>query len=521
MNRSRLLSSTLNTTALRLIGQVIALGSGILISSQFGATAATDDYYTALILPGSLANLVISVLTAVFAPIYLEYLHRDPDQDRPILSSLAFVATLGLIVAALISLIAVPLSVSARGISGPSEAERAVMFGVILVGAGPLIGYTRLIGVTCEARQHYSAPALGVLINPIVFMGTLAITAQPFGIYSLLVANLLGTVAEFGLITLYSVRVLRLPFGIAPRLHPAVREMLTRSASPALAYLAIFFVPTVDRAVATTLDAGSLTAFHYGERIVVAVDYLIMGGVLTVLSNYWANTAAQKGIGAVAESLPDGISLLGFGLIPLCIGGALLGQPVISVLFERGAFTAVTASAQVFSILLVSLFMAHYVVLFVRLLLVLKNTTAQLVLSLIIVVLNTVLNLTLAPMYGVAGIALSTLITRLIVVMGAVWYVRQALPNARIARSVPRLAHTALCTAVMAGVVVALSGVFAPQLARANGFLVQVLALIGVIGAGGAAYILSAALTRHPDFVMLSSLVQKTRLGRALRVFRP
>jgi putative peptidoglycan lipid II flippase len=520
MNRSRLLTSTLNTTVLRLIGQMVALGSGILISAQFGATAATDDYYTALILPGNLANLVISVLTAVFAPIYLEHLHRDPDQDRPIRSSLAFVATLGLAVAALISLIAVPVSVTARGLSGPSEAERAALFGVVLVGVGPLIGYTRLIGIACEARQHYSAPAIGVLINPVVFVGTLALTAQSLGIYSLLVANVFGAVAEFALITGYSVRVLRLPFGIAPRLHPAVREMLARSVSPALAYLAIFFVPTVDRAVATTLDAGSLTAFHYGERIVVAVDYLIAGGALTVISNYWANTAAQKGIGAVAESLPDGISLLGFGLIPMCVGGALLGQPVISVLFERGAFTAVTASAQVFSILLVSLFMAHYIVLFVRLLLIVKNTAAQLILSLITVVLNTVLNLAFAPVYGVAGIALSTLITRLVVVTGAVWYVRQALPDVKIARAMPRLAHTTLCTAIMMGVVIGLMGVLGPQLGRANGFLVQVLTLIGVIGAGAGAYILSAALTRHPDFIMLFSVAQKTRLGRVLGVFR-
>src|SRR5947208_1684793 len=106
MKRADLLAVTAYTSVLRLIGQIIAFVSGLTISATFGATSATDNYYTALILPASLANLVMNILINLFAPIYLEHIHRDPTQQQPILSSLSFATSTALAGAALISLAA-------------------------------------------------------------------------------------------------------------------------------------------------------------------------------------------------------------------------------------------------------------------------------------------------------------------------------------------------------------------------------------------------------------------------------
>src|SRR5689334_19367403 len=116
MKRADLLAVTAYISVLRLTGQLIAFVSGLIISATFAATSATDNYYTALILPASLANLATNILTNLFAPIYLEHVHRDPTQQQPIISSLSFATSTALAGATLVSLAAVPISISMRGL---------------------------------------------------------------------------------------------------------------------------------------------------------------------------------------------------------------------------------------------------------------------------------------------------------------------------------------------------------------------------------------------------------------------
>jgi peptidoglycan biosynthesis protein MviN/MurJ (putative lipid II flippase) len=143
MNRLRLLSSTLSVSSLRLVGQMIALASGLLVANFFGATTDTDDYYTALILPGALANLIINALTNLFAPIYLQHVHDEPEQGPKIISSLMTVALAALAVATAACLIAVPFYTGIREIDTEGAYTRALVFGLILAVNCPLVGLSR------------------------------------------------------------------------------------------------------------------------------------------------------------------------------------------------------------------------------------------------------------------------------------------------------------------------------------------------------------------------------------------
>jgi putative peptidoglycan lipid II flippase len=122
----------------------------------------------------------------------------------------------------------------------------------------------------------------------------------------------------------------------------------------------------------------------------------------------------SKRLWSVGTSLNDAFGLLAFSVIPFSVGGALLSRPIVSVMFERGAFDAVDASAQVFGILLLSLFSTYAFILMLRLLLILRETRAQALLSVTLSALNAVLN-GAGPLFGLIGIAISTLISRAIV----------------------------------------------------------------------------------------------------------
>ncbi len=400
MTRSAILVSTLHMISLRLIGQLVALVSGLLISSRFGVT---DDYYSALILPAALANLAVNILTNLFTPIYLEYIHRDPTQQQPILDSLVPLLGTALILGSLIAAAAVPLSIRLRGISA---APPSLIFGFALILITPMLGFSRLLGLICEAHQHYRLPAAAALLNPLIFVTLLCLLTPHIGVYSLLIANLSGQLAELLLLLSYVKLRLSIRFGIRLRLHPAVREMI--KLAPALTYTALFFVPTFDRLAASSVAPGALTAFHYGERLVTAADLLITTSAITTISNQWAIRHAHSGIDAAARSYTEAISTLLFALVPLALSGWALSRPLISILFEHGAFTESVATAQVFALLLLSAPLNYLIILNVRLLLIVRDVQAQVILALGIAGLNTLFNWILTPRFGLSGIACST-----------------------------------------------------------------------------------------------------------------
>lgn len=513
MHRTRLLINAINVSSLRLLGQVFALVSGLLIANHFGATDATDDYYTALILPGALANLVINSLTNLFAPIYLQHVHDDPEQGDRILGSMMFVVSIALLAATIISLLAVPLYTNARPLEPGDGYMRALLFGFLLAINCPLIGYARLLGVYCETRQHYSVPAAAAVLSPILFIVTFLL-CLPLGIYSLLIANLTAAAFEALILTIYTSRRLNLKLSPSVSVHPAVREMLQQSFTSAVAFLALFLIPTIDRLMITSLDAGSLTAFHYGERIIVALEALVIGGPLLVVHYHWANVNATQNIEAVAYSVPDLMSLISFMLAPVYIIGAVLRYPIIAVLFGHGEFTAIEASANVFSILLLSEGFYFLTVMVIRLTMLMKRTKLQAVLSVGMAVFNILFNLLFLPLFGLVGIALSTLAMRIIVATISLVFLKRQLPTVQFRLLLPRLAQTIVCIVTMLIGLLVVQQLLLPLLERTQGVVLQAFSVVITGFASVLVYILTAFIIKHNDFLALLKNISKSRYGR-------
>ncbi len=516
MNRSRLLSSTLTVSILRLVGQSVALISGVLISNYFGATSATDNYYAALILPPALANLVINILTNLFSPLYLERIQEHPNEQKPILASLTFIVTLWLLIGIIISVIAVPVSIELRNLDSPAAVQQAYVFGLWLVLLTPLVGYIRLLGIIADTHQHYGTSAVTYLANPIAFVITLVLLREHLDIYSLLVANLVGHVLELLFLFIqvtFRLRILPRP---RPSIHPVVREILAKSLVPSLMFVAVFLIPTFDRLIASMLDEGSLTAFHYGDRIVTAIDLMVVANSIGIIYYYWADITAKKGLESVIYSLNDVITLLWFIVFPLGIGGLLLSYPLISILFERGAFTNVAESALTFGILMVSLVFYYMIVLASWLLRLTKDVKRQAAIAVGLSILSLALNLILTPFFGLVGIVLSTLLARLIMMLIGYWLVHNQFVGVSIRPALPRIGRTLICASLMAVAVVLLQGPFGPALTRQYGLVSQIGAFALLVLAGGSVYVLCAFLIRHPDMISLLDMIAGTRYGGLL-----
>ena len=185
----------------------------------------------------------------------------------------------------------------------------------------------------------------------------------------------------------------------------------------------------VDQAMAATLAPGSVAALNYGNRI-VAMILSLMAGLWIVVLTYFSKMAAEKDWTGIRHTL-NTYSRLVFAVgIPLVLLLVLFSKPIVSILFERGAFsaqdTSLVSNIQIYYFLQIPFYVL--VLLMMRLISSLKANRWLMLVSSINFILNVVLNYVLMHWMGVAGIALSTTIVYVISFFCFWFIIRRLLP---------------------------------------------------------------------------------------------
>jgi putative peptidoglycan lipid II flippase len=207
---------------------------------------------------------------------------------------------------------------------------------------------------------------------------------------------------------------------------------------------------------------------------------------------------------AVVASENRALEFALFLAVPAAIALFLAAEPIMRVLFERGAFTATDTNAAAKILAALALGVPAYVLIkvlhasfFAR-----EDTKTPMIYAAISMAANVVLSLVLFSTIGATGIAIATML--------AGWLDAALLVTTLIRRRVFRPDHVfrhrltgiLVASAVMAVAVFALIGVFDPWFDPARGIAVQVTALsvlmlTGLLAYLGSAYLLGAAHFRE------------------------
>jgi peptidoglycan biosynthesis protein MviN/MurJ (putative lipid II flippase) len=127
------------------------------------------------------------------------------------------------------------------------------------------------------------------------------------------------------------------------------------------------------------------------------------------------------------------------------------------------------------------------------------------------------LNFALIAPLGLRGIVLSTLITRIIICVIALAYLKRHVPQITFRPIIYRFAQTMVSLVIMVGIMYGLQQIFGAVLQRTYGLMWQIAALMLVTVAGAIAYMTTAWLTHHSDLLALIRIVDQTRYGSFLR----
>jgi len=400
---------------LTVVSRVLGLVRDQLSAAIFGTSMFNDAFVTAFSLPNLFRRLLgEGSLTAAFVPMLQQELHENGQAGAFDLLS-KVVSRLLLATGALV-VVAMVLFSEARQIAGLEERwYLAADLAVLLFPYLAFVCVAAAFNATLNVMQHFTEPALSPIwlnLAMILSLGSagLHFAHTPMGEMYWLCAGVL--VGGFLQMMVPAVVLMRLGWRPAFDLSPSqrVKEIIALMA-PGLFGTAIYQINIlVGRLLAFSLTVSAATMMFYANRLMELPIGVFAIAVSTVVYPLIAKHAVEGKFTEMADDYRKGVRLILAINVPAAVGLALLSEPIVRLLFQRGQFTAADTTTMAPMLMLFAVGMPFFSVvnLTVKTIYAVKDTTTPVKVALIDFAVNVGLSLILREWLGVMGLVLAS-----------------------------------------------------------------------------------------------------------------
>ncbi len=210
-----------------------------------------------------------------------------------------------------------------------------------------LFSMAGLLMAVLYALQRFSVPALGAALFNLGIVVTTPLLAQRLGVLAAAAGVLAGSALQAGVMA-WDLR--RAGLSVRPRLdwrHPALRAIGLLYVPIALGLVVSLVQITIDRRLASGTGESSIAwmaaATTLQQMPLGLISVALSLAALPTLSRHFAARSEP----AFRATLGRGLRLVLLLLLPAAVGLALLAEPAVRLLFERGAFTPADTQAVV------------------------------------------------------------------------------------------------------------------------------------------------------------------------------
>jgi putative peptidoglycan lipid II flippase len=319
-----------------------------MLQARFLGTGTGMDAFTiALLIPNLLRRLTAEgAMTAAFIPVFAE-VKKEKSRKELWAFANAFFYDLTLILTALtvLGIIFSPILVKVIAFGYgevPGKWELTIVLTKIMFPYIFLISLAALAMAILNSFQKFFIPAftpvlfnLAIIVAALLFAGR---TEEPTFVFA--VGVVIGGVLQLLIQLPFLWRQgMRFKFGLSFT-HPAVRRV-ARLAIPGIFGAGIYQINMfVSRMIATSLEEGSVSSLYYASRIEELTLGLFAIALSIALLPTLSELAAHRDIEGMKRTLNYSFKLIFLVTFPAMAGLIVLNQPIIHVLFQRGAFDA-------------------------------------------------------------------------------------------------------------------------------------------------------------------------------------
>ncbi len=411
MRPIRLARSFLTVGVWTMASRILGFVRDILIAAFLGAGPVAEAFMVAFSLPNMFRRFFAEgAFNMAFVPMFSKRLEGDEDPKGFAQDAFAGLGTL-LIGFSLVAMFAMPWLVlaMASGFQGDERFDLAVLYGRIAFPYILFISLAALLSGVLNATGRFAAAAAAPVLLNVIFISamTLAhVAGWPVGDALAWCVPLAG-IAQLALVWIAASRAgFRLGFS-RPRLTPEMKRLAIIAFPAMLAGGVVQVNLLVGRQVASFFD-GAIAWLSYADRLYqlpLGVVGIAIGIVLLPdLSRRLRADDTQGGQSAFNRAGEISLALT----IPAAVALVAIPLPLVSVLFERGAFTASDSAATAFAVAIYGLGLPAFVLqkvlqplYFAR-----EDTKTPFKYALVALLVNAVLAIGLAPLIGYIAAAL-------------------------------------------------------------------------------------------------------------------
>ncbi len=399
----------------RLLGYV----RDAVIAWLFGTSASADAFFVAFRIPNLLRRMFAEgSLGVAFVPVFTETLQEKGKAEALKLARATLLFFSVLLTG--IATVGVLFSPAIVRIVGPGFGDDPALFTLTVQLTRIMFPYILFIGLVTVCMGilnvfgHFAAPALApVVLNLSIVSAALIISPrleQP--VTGLAVGVLAGGVLQ---LLLQLPFLYRLGIGFGHRLvffHKGLKK-IGKLMLPAAFGAAVYQINLlINTQLATLLPQGSVSYLYYADRLVQFPLGIVGMAAATALLPSLSRQAVAGNLAAVKYSFGYSVRLVMFITIPAMFGLIFLRDPIVFLLFKRGAFglEAVQLTASALLYYACGLWAFTLSRLAAQTFYALQDTRTPVWTAATSIVVNIACGLTLMRFMGHAGLALATTI---------------------------------------------------------------------------------------------------------------
>lgn len=391
--------------------KALAFVKELVVAWKFGLDDNLDAFFIAFVVPSLIINVIAGSFHASFIPTYIQLKETGDDKSaQNLLSGTAFSALIVLIIMSILMITTAPVFLPA--IAGGFDANKINITFKLLCAFTPFIilsGIIYIWSAALNARERFILAAISPVATPLITI-LLVFLWESWGSFSLVIGLIGGAIVEA---IILGIGLKHQGVSLFPKwsgFNSDLRKVTNLYLPTAAGTVLVCGNSLIDQSMAALLPAGSVAALNYADKVVGLPFFLIIQALSTAIVPYFSKMAASNDWLGINKSFNKYLRLILVLTIPLTFCLIIFSEHIVTLIFQRGSFTAENT-------ILVSRIQALYAlkipfsmssILVVRLIISMQKNYILMWGSFFNFSINIVLNYLFIHWIGITGIALST-----------------------------------------------------------------------------------------------------------------
>jgi|GEM_PF-3152282 len=361
---SRMGRHAFSTVASGSLGLFAGVVLDIIVVAIFGMSWRTDAYFIAVTIPLVIITLMMLQATRVVQPLFIN--KRQTQGEHEGWNYLNLIMSGGTAIVAACSAVGVLLSpllmrLQAAG-SANDETLLATRLSICLFLILPLNFPVVVMRAALQSLGIFALTGGMKFFESSFKILLLLSVGRKLGVEALVWGTLAGTLFEV-LVFYLVLRAKGFRFHSVWRWkHPDMIQAYSLMIFPLAGQACAVGVESLTNALGSMLGPGNVTALRLATRIIESFAGLLVGSIVIVAMPTIAGSVATRDLQATRKHLQHGLYLLLLVSIPFSIWLAMVSHPLISLLYERGNFSAAdtTLVANILLMMIPYLFLGRF-----------------------------------------------------------------------------------------------------------------------------------------------------------------